>query len=107
MVEDNDGGQVRLWHPLYGEALRAEMGTVERRQVMARLVDRAESDHDHLALAVARYFGRTTEYGFRPEFEEVLLAAEGRVDDPRLRARPGTGRCLAVRWPPGVGMRAR
>jgi DNA-binding CsgD family transcriptional regulator len=39
MVDDRQDEQVRLCHPLYGEAIRAAMGTVERRRVMARLAD--------------------------------------------------------------------
>jgi DNA-binding CsgD family transcriptional regulator len=176
MVDHRERGQVRFCHPLYGEALRQAMGTVERRRVMATLADamadtattsraqllrvalwrlesdtpapkwlfteaaeianavydhglaerlarravadggglraslalgdalnrqgrcgeglpvleplaaRAESDHEHVAIAIARYFGLTTEFGFRAEFADVLLAAEQQVRDLKLQA---------------------
>jgi len=175
MVDHRNRGQIRLCHPLYGEALRVEMGTVERRRVMARLADtmadtattsragllrvaswrlesdtpapkwlfteaaevanavfdhglaerlarravadggglraslalgdalnrqgrcleglpvleplaaRAESDQEHVAIAIARYFGLTTEFGFRAEHADVLLAAERQMRDRKLQ----------------------
>jgi DNA-binding CsgD family transcriptional regulator len=175
VVDDRQPDQLRLVHPLYGEALRAGMGITERRRIMGRLADAvgdsvatspsellrvatwrlesatpapawlfveaaetanavydyglaerlarravddggglraslalgdalirqgrcvdglavleplaavAESDDEHVRVAVARYFGLTTEYGFRAEFAEILLAAEGEVGDDNLR----------------------
>ena len=49
MVDEREDQQVRLCHPLYGEALRAAMGTVERRRVMARLADSMADDRRRLA----------------------------------------------------------
>lgn len=39
MVDGRDGDQVRLCHPLYGEALRGALGAVARRRIMATLAD--------------------------------------------------------------------
>src|SRR5207248_6544455 len=39
VVDERERDEVRLSHPLYGEALRAAMGAVERRGVMVRLAD--------------------------------------------------------------------
>ena len=175
VVDDREHDQLRLVHPLYGEALRAAMGIVTRRRIMGRLADamaesvstspaellrvaawrlesatpaptslfveaaetanavydyrlaerlarravdeggglraslalgdalirqgqcvagldvlaplaeQAESDDDHVRVAVARYFGLTTEYGFRIEFADLLRAAESQVRDANLR----------------------
>lgn len=171
-----EGRQVRLGHPVYGEALRAAMGTVDQRRVMTQLADLvgdatelapterlrvavwrldgrssvepdlltdaaqiangrydhplaerlarqavadgagfaaslvlgdalnrqgrfleglavldpivtdARTDDEHVAVAVSRYYGLTSEHGFRPEFADDLLAAEARVSDRRLVA---------------------
>ena len=198
VVDEREDGHVRLSHPLYGEALRVAMGTIEQRRAKARLADaledsartsrsqllrvatwrlesgsaapewlfpeaaeianavsehalaerlarravsegdsfraalalgdalnrqgrsveglavleplaaRAESDRDHVAVAVARHFGLTTEYGFRAEFEDILLAAEEQVRDPKLRAFLRAQRasllCFAGRLDEGVAL---
>jgi DNA-binding CsgD family transcriptional regulator len=198
VVDEGDEQQVRLTHPMYGEVLRAAMGTVERRRLMARLADAvagtamtsrrdllrvatwrlesgsaappwlfteaaeianavydhalaerlarravtdggelraslalgealnrqgrsadglavleqvvgdARSDHERVAVAVARYFGLTTEYGFRPEFEEVLLVAEREVRDPQskafLRAQRATLLCFSGQLDEGIAL---
>ena len=198
VVHELEHDQVRLSHPLYGEALRAAMGTVERRRIMIRLADamaenaktsraqrlriavwrlesagpapewlfaeaaeianavydhavaerlarravseggglraslalgdalnrlgrpveglevlegladKAESDRERMAVTVARYFGLTTVYGFRAEFEDVLLTAEREVRDPKLqsflRAQRAALLCFAGRIREGVAL---
>ncbi|HEY3486014.1 MAG TPA: LuxR C-terminal-related transcriptional regulator, partial [Ilumatobacteraceae bacterium] len=175
VTDDGDPDQFRLVHPLYGEALRAQMGVVARRRIMGRLADAmtrsistspaqllrvatwrlesatpaptslfveaaetanavydyalaermarraledganfraslalgdslirhgrcddglavleplaalASTDDEHVRVATSRYFGLTTEYGFRPEFADALLSAEREVSDVNLR----------------------
>jgi DNA-binding CsgD family transcriptional regulator len=201
VVDERETGDVRLAHPLYGEALRSAMGTVEQRRLMARLADavegvagmsrpqllrvatwrlesgsaapaalftdaaeaanavydhalaerlarravaegdsfraalalgdalnrqgrcleglevleplaaRAKSDQDRVAVTIARYFGLTTEFGFRADFEPILLAAEEQVRDPKLRAfvraQRATLLCFAGRLEEGVALATR
>lgn len=175
-VDANGGQQVRLGHPVYGEALRAGMGTVDQRRVMSQLADlvgdvteltaserlrvsvwrldsgssvepdlltdaaqiangrydhplaerlarqavadgagfaaslvlgdalnrqgrfvdgltvldpivtEARTDDEHVAIAVSRHYGLTSEHGFRPEYADDLLAAEAQVGDPGMVA---------------------
>jgi DNA-binding CsgD family transcriptional regulator len=80
-----DGGGFRASLAL-GESLNRLGRSAEGLAVLEEVADDAQSDRDRVALAVARYFGLTTEYGFRAEFEEVLLAAERKVRDLQLKA---------------------
>ena len=84
-----------------GDALNRQGRSLEGIEVLEGVASLTETDQDHAAVAVARYFGLTTEYGFRSEFEEVLLAAEGRIRDPTLRsflrAQRATLLCFAGR----------
>jgi len=53
--------------------------------VLEPLAAHATTDDEHVRVATLRYFGLTTEYGFRPEFADVLLVAEREVGDVNLR----------------------
>jgi DNA-binding CsgD family transcriptional regulator len=68
------------------DALNRQGRCVEGLAVLEPLPADCETDADHVAVAVARYFGLTTEYGFRDEFAEPLLTAEQQVQDANLRA---------------------
>jgi ATP/maltotriose-dependent transcriptional regulator MalT len=102
-----DGGGVRAALAL-GEALTRQGRCVEGLEVLDPLADLATTDREHLAVAVARYFGLTTEHGFRVEFESVLLDAERRITDTQLlaflRAQRATLLCFAGRLDEGVAL---
>jgi DNA-binding CsgD family transcriptional regulator len=68
-----------------GDALNRQGRCVEGLEVLEPLAAQCESDEAHVAVAVARYFGLTSEFGFRDEFAEPLLAAEQQVGDLKLR----------------------
>jgi DNA-binding CsgD family transcriptional regulator len=104
------GGTVRGTLAL-GDALNRQGRGLEGLAVLEEVASLTETDQEHTAVAVARYFGLTTEYGFRPEFEEVLLAAEARIRDPTLlaflRAQRATLLCFAGRLDDAVALVAR
>jgi ATP/maltotriose-dependent transcriptional regulator MalT len=79
-----DGGGVRASLAL-GDALNRQGRCLEGLPLLEPLAARAESDQEHMAIAIARYFGLTTEFGFREEFADVLFAAELQVRDPKLQ----------------------
>jgi DNA-binding CsgD family transcriptional regulator len=78
------GGGLRASLAL-GDALNRQGRCLEGLPVLEPLAAQAESDQEHVAVAIARYFGLTTEFGFRPEYADLLLAAEGQVRDLRLQ----------------------
>src|SRR5262249_18764346 len=80
-----EGGGLRASLAL-GDALNRQGCCAEGLEVLAPLADEARSDREHVAVAVARYFGLTVQGGFRAEYEAVLLSAERRVRDPKLRS---------------------
>jgi DNA-binding CsgD family transcriptional regulator len=102
-----EGGGLRASLAL-GEALNRQGRCVEGLAVLEPLADHATSDREHVAVAIARYFGRTTEYGFRLEFEPVLADAERHVRDPQLRAFLRAQRagllCFAGRLDEGIAL---
>ena len=69
-----------------GDALNRQGRCDEGLAVLEPLATQASTDEEHVGIAISRYFGLTTAYGFRPEFASVLLDAEERVTDPRLVA---------------------
>jgi DNA-binding CsgD family transcriptional regulator len=91
-----------------GDALNRQGRSLEGLAVLEGVASLTETDQDHAAVAIARYFGFTTEYGFRAEFEEVLLAAEARIRDPTLlaflRAQQATLLCFAGRLDDAVAL---
>jgi DNA-binding CsgD family transcriptional regulator len=91
-----------------GDAMNRQGRGADGLEVLEPLVERAGSDKEHADLAIARYFGLTTEYGFRPEFDSVLLDAERHVHDPQLRAflrsQRATLLCLAGRLDDGIAL---
>jgi DNA-binding CsgD family transcriptional regulator len=93
-----------------GDAMNRQGRSAEGLEVLEPLAERACSDKEHVDVAIARYFGLTTEYGFRPEFESALLGAERRVHDPQLRAflrsQRATLLCLAGRLDDGIALAA-
>jgi DNA-binding CsgD family transcriptional regulator len=91
-----------------GDAMNRRGRCAEGLEVLDALAERDCSDKEHVDLAIARYFGLTTEYGFRPQFESVLLDAERRVHDQQLRAflrsQRATLLCLAGRLDDGIAL---
>jgi DNA-binding NarL/FixJ family response regulator len=102
-----DGGGFRAALAL-GEALNRQGRCLEGLAVLEPLADGADSDEEHVAVAVARYFALTTEHGFRGEFEAVLLDAERQVQGHQLRAflraQRATLLCFAGRLDEGIDL---
>ena len=91
-----------------GDALNRQGRCVEGLAVLDPLATQARTDAEHVGVAIARYFGLTTEFGFRAEFAEVLLAAENQVRSPKLlaflRAQRATLLSSAGRLDEGVAL---
>lgn len=91
-----------------GDALNRQGRCVEGLAILDPLAARARTDDEHVAVAVARHFGLTTELGFRPEFAAELFAAEQRISDPRsvafLRALRASLLSSAGRLDDGVAL---
>lgn len=69
-----------------GWALNHQGRSAEAEIVLRPLSSEAVSDQDRVDLVVARYFGRSSATGFRPELEPLLLDAEAAVQTPHLQA---------------------
>lgn len=82
-VTEGGGFQASL---ALGDALNRQGRCVEGLEVLEPLAERCESDEEHVAVAIARYFGLTSEFGFKDEFAEPLLTAERQVRNPNLRS---------------------
>jgi DNA-binding CsgD family transcriptional regulator len=105
-----EGGGLRAALAL-GDALNRQGRCDEGVAVLEPLAELAATEQEHVAVAIARYFGLTTAYGFRLEFAEVLLAAERHVHDPGLlsflEAQRATLLCFAGRLEEGVALATR
>lgn len=101
-----DGGAGLSAALVLGDALNRQGRCTEGLAVLEPLHELARSDQEHVDVAIARYFGLTTELGFRREFADVLVAAEEKIRDPRLlaflRAQRATLLCSAGQLDEGV-----
>jgi DNA-binding NarL/FixJ family response regulator len=79
------GGGLRAGLEL-GRALNHQGRSAEAEAILRPLASEAASDQDRVDVVVARHFARTSESGFRPEFESLLLDAEAAVQTPQLQA---------------------
>lgn len=102
-----DGGGLRAALAL-GEALNRQGRCVEALVVLTPLQEQAQTDEEHVGVAIARFFALTSAHGFRAEFGDVVLEAERRVTDTRLRgflrAQRASLLCAAGRLDEGVAL---